>query len=73
MAKNRTVAHYEPTMTPTAHERAEWLRMGRDASRHGLTSIAKACRDGAKADKLWIETYDMIASGYRRWLVFGWN
>jgi hypothetical protein len=62
------------TMTPNAHERAEWARMAQDAYKHGHTFYghrysAQAALGGPRP----VDVYDTLQRVYRQWLVFGWS
>ena len=62
------------TITPTAHEKAEWSRMAaaaykarRNAIGHRFSVAASLPRDGA----LPLATFDSLQADYRAWLVDG--
>jgi len=62
------------TMTPTAHEKAEWSRMataaynsGRNAIGHRFSVAASLPRDGSMT----LNHFDALQSEYRAWLVGG--
>lgn len=59
---------------PTAHEKAEWSRLAQAAYRANLGSIGSKYSAAAAIPSGWkmpADRFDLLQSGYRAWLMFG--
>jgi len=65
------------SITPNAHERNEWLRMAKDAEKHGMQAIADKFAAAAmrlsSAAEIPLHEFDALQAEYRSWLVDGFK
>ena len=60
------------TMTPTAHERAEWSRLSVDCQKHKRQDAARFFeRLSLSTEPVPVETFDRAQRYYRGWLISG--
>lgn len=61
-------------MTPTEHEKAQWLRLAQAAYRVGHNAIGhhySAAASLCRGCDMPLGTFDKLQSGYRQWLISG--
>lgn len=68
---------YSPTMTPNAHERAEWQRLALAAYDCDRTKVGArfnvAASDSSLLHTMPIHDFDEMQAIYRQWLVYGFT
>lgn len=76
MGTAATATRYIATVTPSAHEKAEWTRLaqaaykaGRNAIGHRFSVAASLPSTGSMA----LATFDSLQADYRSWLIDGWS
>ncbi len=64
-------SQHAQTMTPNAHERAEWLRLSQDAFMRCHYEIAQRFAFAGYSESMPLAEFDSLQADYRAWLLNG--